>query len=1487
MSLPKKVTVILTSFNHAKYLREAIDSVLDQTFAGFELVILDDGSTDESWEIISSYKDPRIKAFKSLPNNLVSNVRTAIEAARTEYIAIHHSDDVWELNKLEKQVAFLDDHPEIGAVFSRAQIIDENGNPFQDPHHYYARAFEQPNRTRHEWLNFFFYHGNALCHPSLLIRRACYTECGLYRYGLAQLPDFDMWVRLCLKYEIHILPERLVRFRIRANEANTSGNRPEARIRWHFEFLRVLENYKLLPTMHELIKVFPAAGKFDLREGADLEFALGMLALESKSNQLTGLFGLNILYDLLQDSARLQRVQALYGFKPTDLFELTGQYDVFQAEVVRTLQGQVREQLARLAEQTRELTEIKSGTKWKLFQLILKTRLFLFPIGGRREKFIRSILQGIQAVRTSGFRAVIIKLVRRIRAAIRQPQVIVVPVAPDTTSLYVPPRTEAPAPEALHAKLIAFYLPQFHPIPENDVWWGKGFTEWTNVSKARPNFEGHYQPQLPGELGYYDLRLTEVQERQVALAKQYGIHGFCFYYYWFAGKRLLERPIDQYLDNPHLDLPFCLCWANENWTRRWDGAEHEILIAQEYTEEQYLHFIQDISKHFSDPRYIRVEGKPLLLVYRVNLLPDAQQAVEIWRRECERMGFGGVYLVAVQSFGITDPTPYGFDAAVEFPPSGLVEAEVSLKSVKITNPNFRGRVFDYRLAMQAMLQKPHGNYPFFKSVMPAWDNTARRQNEGHIFINSSPAAYKEWLSKVVNQTKTRLPMEKRMIFVNAWNEWAEGTRLEPDQRYGYAYLQATYEALTLNQQPNWTILFVSHNAHAGGSQTVLLNTIAWFKAHTQLELKILCMEGGELLPHFQQLAETIVLNDAFMKGKTDQDILNELLLQLKGARPDLIYGNTVVAGKLYPILKQMNAPIITHVHEMETSIQHYASETMDSVIKLSDFYLACSGATRNNLIDRYKIPAEKIAIGHASIYADTNLSILTASEKQKRRKKLGLLQDKFIIFGCGIGMPFRKGADLFIELGRLLLKNGRSNFHMYWIGNFDRTASDENLGVWADYVGQIKREHLQNQITFMGYKENPREYFQAGDIHIMTSREEPFGLVALEAADAGLPTICFESAGAADFVEQDAGFTIPHQDLNEFTRKIIQLMDNPDLKAALGQQAKKKLLRSYTVEQTTPHILSACRAVANKKPVVSVIVPNYNHAPYLPERLESIFNQSFKDFEVILLDDASTDNSLEILGEFSQHADVKLIRNHQNSGSPFIQWLNGLDQARGDIWWIAESDDVSDPDFLKNLLPAFENPRTHIAYANSSIIDEKSKVVGDYLDSEYLAAVSKTKWRQNYRVSAQQEINDSLGVKDTILNISAVLFRKFAIKDVLRNNLQQFRLAGDWFFLVNAIKGGDVHYDARKLNYHRRHKESVIGKLLASNRVETFYREIGNIHRTVVMEYQLSAGFHEKWEQYLREQWRQFFGDRPFEDLQAYYPYAEISHAIKDQKELS
>lgn len=362
-------------------------------------------------------------------------------------------------------------------------------------------------------------------------------------------------------------------------------------------------------------------------------------------------------------------------------------------------------------------------------------------------------------------------------------------------NLYVP-LLNATLPEHLPVKLIAFYLPQFHPIPENNKWWGEGFTEWTNVKHAQAQFKEHYQPHIPGEMGYYDLLDPNVQHRQVELAKLYGLGGFCFYMYWFGGKLLLEKPIEKWLNDPSLNLPFCLCWANENWTRRWDGLDKEILIGQKYSPEDDLAFIQYVAQYMRDERYIRIDGKPLLLVYRPSLLPSAKATAQRWRTWCQQNGIGDIYLAYTQSFEMVDPGEYEFDAAIEFPPNNT-RPPVVTKSVKPLNSNFGCTVFDWRSFVQRSLNFQNPSYKLFRGVCPSWDNTARRKNKSNIFINSSPRGYQEWLANAIVETRSRIKNpEERLIFVNAWNEWAEGAHLEPDQKYGYAYLEATRMALT-------------------------------------------------------------------------------------------------------------------------------------------------------------------------------------------------------------------------------------------------------------------------------------------------------------------------------------------------------------------------------------------------------------------------------------------------------------------------------------------------------------------------------------------------------------------------------------------------------------------------------------------------------------------------------------------------------------------
>jgi lipopolysaccharide biosynthesis protein len=352
---------------------------------------------------------------------------------------------------------------------------------------------------------------------------------------------------------------------------------------------------------------------------------------------------------------------------------------------------------------------------------------------------------------------------------------------------------------------IAFYLPQFHPIPENDQWWGKGFTEWANVVKARPLFNGHYQPHLPADLGFYDLRLNETLELQAKYAKENGIFGFCFYHYWFNGQRLLNAPVDNLIKEKKPSIPFMLCWANENWTRRWDGQENEVLIRQNYSIKDDIKHMEFLCQNiFKDDRYIKVYGKPVFALYRADFLPDIRRTAEIWRQTAIKAGFRDLYLLKIESgTDRSNPEEIGFDASVEFQPDwtnlprgikpGLVEK--ILNKLKIRQSSYlNNSIFKYEDLIEAALSKKIPHYKLYRCVTPSWDNSARRRSGAHIFINSTPGEYGKWLDQIISSFEP-FSKEENFVFINAWNEWAEGSHLEPCLNWNDEYLKITKEII--------------------------------------------------------------------------------------------------------------------------------------------------------------------------------------------------------------------------------------------------------------------------------------------------------------------------------------------------------------------------------------------------------------------------------------------------------------------------------------------------------------------------------------------------------------------------------------------------------------------------------------------------------------------------------------------------------------------
>jgi len=986
------------------------------------------------------------------------------------------------------------------------------------------------------------------------------------------------------------------------------------------------------------------------------------------------------------------------------------------------------------------------------------------------------------------------------------------PLQPGALEVFNREREEAndwPEPDV---RLIAFYLPQFHRIPENDTWWGEGFTEWMNVRRGRPQFAGHTQPRVPHpELGYYDLNNDSVLELQAMMARRAGIHGFCFHHYWFAGKRLLEMPVERLLRSGRPDFPFCLCWANENWTRRWDGMESEILVAQRHSPEDDEAFIRDATRFFRDRRYIRIEGRPLLIVYRPLLLPDPAATSRRWRRVCRREGIGEIYLAGVQGFDFSDPRPLGLDAAIEFPPHGA-----DLKPLPAgqngEHKDFQGLFYDYQQARLNMSGRRVRDFRLFRGVMPSWDNTARRQERASVFINSSPQEYYLWLSQVIRETSVLRKGDERLVFINAWNEWAEGCHLEPDEENGFAWLNATRRALlpagfvpSAAKPPSFSpdngkdpVVIIGHDACVAGAQNLLLALLREWKRTLPFPFRLVLVGNGPLRSQYEAICPTIVLTD-YPEPARKKAVLAEFVT----TQPRLIYSNTVVNGPLLAELRRLGCPIITHVHELQRSIERWApGEIMQATLRCSDHFIAVSEPVAENLRSKHGVPAKAISTIHAFI--DTGRPSADASSAQSLRQDLGVAQDQIVVFGCGT-TDWRKGPDLFVETATLAC-TGDPRLRFLWIGG---GSSEEQRKL----DGMVRQKGLEGRVRFLGQRSDARDCFALGHIFLLSSREDPFPLVALEAADAALPVICFEGTGGMPgFVENECGFKVPLGDVSAAASAVARLAGDAELRRKLGVAARAKVARCHStakaateitalVERIGPAIAAPTVSPCRPDPLVTVVVPNYNHAPFLPERLESIQRQRFKELEILLLDDASTDGSLAVLEAFARSQPrARVLSNLVNSGSTFKQWRKALSQAKGKYIWIAESDDSAEAGLLDVLIQQLErDPALALACVQSRMIDETGRDLG--LPWDWLGDISPTRWRADYTVVGLEEIRRALSIKNTIPNASAVVFHNFkGIEELVDDSL---RLCADWLFWVRLCGRGSIFFSASPLNRWR------------------------------------------------------------------------------------
>lgn len=1000
------------------------------------------------------------------------------------------------------------------------------------------------------------------------------------------------------------------------------------------------------------------------------------------------------------------------------------------------------------------------------------------------------------------------------------------------------------------AKVLAYYLTQFHTFPENDKWWGAGFTEWTNISRGVPRFKDHYQPRVPRDLGFYSLDDLNTMRRQIELAKASGIFGFVYYYYWFNGKRLMEKPLEQFLQARDIEMPFCLMWANENWTRRWDGMESEVLISQDYLDDDDERLLGDFCRHFKDPRYIRIQGRPLLMIYRTRLIPNAAKAIARWRMVFKNFFGENPIIVMSQSFDDFDPRGMGLDGAIEFPPHKVTKSSPLVnRDVKILDESFSGQIYNYDDIVKYSISEPRPTFPLIKTVVPSWDNDARRQGAGLVIQGSTPQKYEAWLSKLVEEAQRHTFFGEAFVCINAWNEWCEGAYLEPDLHFGSAYLNATGRAATgfTRDRSQSKVLLVGHDAFPSGAQHLLLNIGRTLRSAFNIETEYLLMAGGEMEADYAGSAPLTVLS---MQRELPTALRN---FREKGFSTAIV--NTSACGRAVKLLAEMGIRTVSLVHELPRILREkrledearLAISTADTVVFASEF-------VRDKLADALEFSRsdDRFLIRPQGSYKQ----ILPAPDEALAiRREFGLLDSDRMVLGVGYA-DLRKGIDMFLQLWNLIGQTNPS-VHFCWVGGIDPSLN-EWLGRELDRAGATGRFH------FVGFRSDMQGLYSASDVYALTSREDPFPTVALEAMSVGVPVVAFADAGGIPglLLEEKMGEVVPYCDVPAMAKAVEQLLLHPPSQAERERMANlietKFLFSDYVRELLHLAVPSL--------PAVSITVPNYNYAHCLPERLYSIFDQNHPVEELIVLDDCSHDESISVIMKVAEERqrDLTLVVNEANSGSVFAQWAKAAEMSKGEFLWIAEADDLSEPSFLSSLLALMRSDSDiAMGFTDSKSIDGEGQYVYESYKPYYASiepdALSKTEIFDGCDFARRY-----LSVKNTILNVSSVLWRREALLralDVCRDDLRNLRMAGDWRLYLEtlAAPGAKIAYVADPLNVHRRHSASVTHSL----KVQTHIQEIESMHRVAREWFELSEKERQAQKIYLEEVAAQLSGVAP------------------------
>ena len=1150
-----KVSVLLTSFNHSQFIREAIDSVLQQTFTDFELLILDDASTDDSWWIIKSYQDPRIKAIRNgKKGEITSKVIDVISNIATgEYIAVHHSDDLWETDKLGKQVAYLEKHADTGAVFTDAGAISEESLPLEG--HFYSGIFAQPNRTRHEWLRHFFNHGNALCHPSVLIRKECFDVCGFYRPWLWQIDDFDMWMRLLMKYEIHVLPEKLTRFRVRNHEANVSGNYRTARVRNLYEYHRILDNYRGIDNFEDLCLVFPEARKYYRADHSDVLFALGMVSLEVAIRPFAQLFALNLIQEALADPERALAIKTAYDFDIGNLKELTGQYDVFSIEELSEVKQlasshgqQLGEMQSKLASDAEQIANFDLGVAER-DRLILDLDAKLTASGNS----VASLTQQLQE--RDGDLASRNDQIEELTAALEEIDARFAEAGQAIADF----DTQAAAQDRKIGGLVAQVADQDHTIRSLETQMAEkerriGSLVAQVAEKAL--WIGSLDAQLAEKARWIDgldAQLAEKARWIEGLDAQFAdkarwIEGLDAQLAekarWIVGLDARVAEKDRQIDALSRELD-----ASHRQAAQQDelSASLQRELAQRGVEVNSL----VTSRSWRVTRPLRLVGKVVQRAKGKRAQPEVLPIAP---------AMPAIHEMPAAISALPEPAPS--PAAPVLPPPEEFDAAFYLES----NPDVAEAGADPYLhfATYGAAEGRLGIRPESieiasgqASEIDAPHCEAEAQAEAAAEAEAEPVIVADpdfdeayYLHRYPDILGAGMPAYQHFI-LHGRAEGRIGKRPELTIRPGAHAVDPERRS----------VLVVSHEASRTGAPILSLNIAA--ELQKRFNVVVMLLGGGDLIPDFCDAA-SLVAGPEIVRGAPEEA---DFAMAQLCSRVDFVFAivNSVESRVVLRGLARSSIPTVSLIHEFAAYTRprdafpfamHWAGETVFSTRITYENAISELPALAHS--KAHILPQGRCVPPDLEIDPDKRTAE-AARVKSFLRPHSPEGKYSFVVIGAG-SVQYRKGVDLFMECAaRVIRSPGGEDCRFIWIGNgYD---PEKDIGYSSYLAEQVRRAGLGLQFAFMPETPLIDHAYALADAMLLSSRLDPLPNVAIDAMSCGLPLVCFSGAsGIADILEQNdlaEPCVAPYHDTAAMAELVLKLARSPEATRELGVRMKR------------------------------------------------------------------------------------------------------------------------------------------------------------------------------------------------------------------------------------------------------------------------------------------------------------------------------------------